>query len=295
MPWSASSGPLRSTSSRYHELPPSMIVSPGVEQRHQPVDRALHERGRHHDPHVAGRRRAPPPSRRASGHRWRRRLRAPRSAPRSTSCTTQSCPSAISRLTMLAPMRPSPIIAICMGRACHASGTVRTRARRNQRTRSRPGRPRHRGDGGVAAGVGGAPRRARRRRPGDAVVAARLDGRPRAHPHRPQRRRCAPPARRPAAVLDGGDEPERRHRAGCAPVVERARRRRRHHQRRRRGADARGDRLDRFHGVDRRQAAEGDAPRDPPPRGRDPSRRSRASATASPTCLATSSAPTSAG
>ena len=55
MPWSRSSGPLRSTSSRYQLLPPSMIVSPASSSAGQALDGRADERGRHHDPHVAGR------------------------------------------------------------------------------------------------------------------------------------------------------------------------------------------------------------------------------------------------
>ena len=113
----------RSTSSRYHELPPSMIVSSGA---------------------INGASRSIVDPTKAAGtmiHTCRGRsiaaitsssVRAPLAPAASssaigssaTSCTTQSWPPSISRLTMLAPIRPSPIIAICMVEACHVRATV---------------------------------------------------------------------------------------------------------------------------------------------------------------------------
>ena len=54
MPCSAS-GSDRSMSSRYHELPPSMIVSPPARSGARLGDRTADERRRHHDPDVPGR------------------------------------------------------------------------------------------------------------------------------------------------------------------------------------------------------------------------------------------------
>ena len=103
------SGPARSTSSRYHELPPSISVSPGSQQRGELGDRVVDERGRDHQPDVAAARRARRPAPAASA--------APRDAfaPRCVSTAAgvdvvgdAVVPARCRRRTMLAPMRPRP-------------------------------------------------------------------------------------------------------------------------------------------------------------------------------------------